>query len=147
MRRFDLTPLYRATVGFDHMNQLFENIASQDEATPSYPPYNIEKTGEEAYRITMAVAGISESDLTITVEAGSLTVSGNPEKADQETEYLHRGIAGRSFDRKFELADHIRVTSAELDKGLLHISLAREIPEALKPRTVSIGTTDNRKAA
>ena len=140
MRSFDISPLYRATVGFDRMMNLLDNASRVDDSAPSYPPYNIEKTGEDAYRITMAVAGFSEEDLDITVKEQSLVVSGKKkvDEKEEDVSYLHRGIATRAFERRFDLADHIRVDAAELRNGLLSIELVREVPEAMKPRTVKI---------
>lgn len=138
MRTFDLSPLYRASVGFDNLTRLFD--ATLNEA-PSYPPYNIAKSGEDAYRITFAVAGFADKDLDVQVENQDLTVRGKSSQDDSAT-YLHRGIAGRSFERKFQLADHIQVTGAVMENGLLHIDLKREIPEALKPRKVAITAGD-----
>ncbi|MDF2097393.1 Hsp20 family protein [Aquibaculum arenosum] len=138
MRTFDLSPLLRATVGFERMMDMLDNPARFDEA-PSYPPYNIEKHGEDDYRITMAVAGFSEEDLSITVQDNALTVEGKKERDQaKEGNYLHRGIAERAFQRSFRLADHIKVTGAKLENGLLHVDLVREVPEAMKPRTISI---------
>ncbi|MCA0201575.1 MAG: Hsp20 family protein [Proteobacteria bacterium] len=140
MRTFDLSPLYRATVGFDNLNRLFD--ATLNDA-PSYPPYNIAKAGEDAYRITFAVAGFADKDLDVQIENHTLTVRGKTSQDDQATTFLHRGIAGRSFERKFELADHIQVTGAAMENGLLHIDLRREIPEALKPRKIAIAGNTN----
>lgn len=140
MMRVDYSPLLRATVGFDRMMDLLDSAARND--VPSYPPYNIEKTGDEDYRISMAVAGFAEDELDVTVQENSLLIEGRKEKAEEEgtngTSFLHRGIATRSFQRRFELADHIKVTGASLENGLLHIDLAREIPEAKKPRSIAI---------
>lgn len=147
MRTFDLSPLYRSTVGFDRMAGLMDQLLAADTAQPSYPPYNIEKTGEDAYRISIAVAGFGEADLTIEVKEGQLTVTAKkaPTEGDKPV-YLHRGIAERGFERRFQLADHVRVAGADLANGLLHIDLVREIPEALKPRTIAIrsSATDNK---
>lgn len=140
MRSFDLSPLFRSSVGFDRLSRLVDSASRLDDSNFSYPPYNIERTGENAYRITMAVAGFSEADLTITAQQNSLSVVGKPAKSEAEPSFLYRGIAGRAFERRFDLADHIRVVGASLVNGLLHIELAREIPEAMKPRTVQIGT-------
>ena len=140
MRHIDLSPLMRATVGFDRMMHLLD-VAGRPESAPGYPPYNIEKLDENAYRITMAVAGFGEADLDLTVKDGSLVITGTQDKAGedaQEAEYLHRGIATRAFERRFELADHIEVRGARLENGLLHVELVREIPEAMKPRTIKI---------
>ena len=139
MRTFDLSPLYRATVGFDNLNRLFD--ATLDSA-PSYPPYNIVKAGEDAYRITFAVAGFADKDLDVQIENHTLTVRGKTAQDETASTYLHRGIAGRSFERKFELADHIQVTGATMENGLLHIDLKREIPESLKPRKVAISASN-----
>ncbi len=140
MRHFDFSPLYRASVGFDRMQKLMDSASRLDEASVSYPPYNIEKRDEDSYRISMAVAGFAESDIEIIVKEGSLFVSGQ-RKAEDETEkgrYLHRGIAARTFERRFELAEHIRVAGADLENGILSIDLLREVPEAMKPRTIAI---------
>jgi molecular chaperone IbpA len=139
MRHFDLSPLYRSTVGFDRLFSLLDQASSND-AAPSYPPYNIERTAENAYRITIAVAGFGEADLSIESKENALTVKG--EKAGQENEkreVLHQGIAARAFERRFQLADYVQVTGASLENGLLHIDLVREIPEAKKPRQIPIG--------
>ncbi len=142
MRNYDLTPLLRATVGFDRMFNLLDTATRLDERAPSYPPYNIEKTGEDAYRIVMAVAGFCDADLEVTAQENSLVVTGRKDKAEAEAEasYLHRGIATRTFERRFDLADHIRVTGARIENGLLHIELVRELPEAMKPRSIAIET-------
>ncbi|QQR70012.1 MAG: Hsp20 family protein [Alphaproteobacteria bacterium] len=142
MRTFDLTPLFRSTVGFDSVARMMDAAMRMDDAALSYPPYNIEKLGEDNYRISMAVAGFAESDLGITTQENALVVSGRqqlrePEEAE-EKQYLHRGIATRAFERRFQLADHIRVTDASLVNGMLHIDLVREVPEAMKPRTIAI---------
>ena len=138
MRTVDLTPLNRFAVGFDRMQRQLDSMARLDEQASAYPPYNIEVLGEDAYRITMAVAGFSLEDLDIVVENGRLSVSGHTQNEDEPKEYLHRGIATRAFQRHFELADHIKVAGAGLDNGLLHIELEREVPEALKPRKIAI---------
>jgi molecular chaperone IbpA len=140
MRAFDLSPLLRSGVGFDRFDRLFDMALRFDEAGGGYPPYNIEKTGEDSYRITMAVAGFTEDDLAVTVDRNTLTVSGRgkEEKGDAAVQYLHRGIARRAFERRFELADSIEVTGAALENGLLHIELRRIVPEALKPRQIKI---------
>lgn len=140
MRSFDLSPLYRYSVGFDRMARMLDAASRVDDSASSYPPYNIEVTGENAYRISMAVAGFAESDLSIVVHENALVVSGRIEKQDTDRQFLHRGIASRAFERKFELADHIKVSGATLVNGLLHIDLVREVPEAAKPRTVKIET-------
>lgn len=140
MRQFDLAPLYRSTVGFDRLFSALDQFVSAD-AVPSYPPYNIERTGENAYRITVAVAGFTDSDLSIEVKENALTLKGE-RKADgaRQAEILHQGIAARGFERRFQLADYVHVTGAALENGLLHIDLVREIPEAKKPRQIQIAT-------
>ena len=139
MRTFDLTPLYRSTVGFDRLFSLLDNFGGPDAAAPAYPPYNIERTGENTYRITMAVAGFDESELSIEAREHALTVKGEKkEEAADEGQYLYRGIAKRAFERRFQLADHVEVRAASLKNGLLHIDLLREIPEAMKPRRIEI---------
>ena len=146
MRTFDFSPLYRSTVGFDSVTRLLESALRADEGQTSYPPYNIEKTGENAYRITMAVAGFGENDITITAQDNSLVVTGKIAKTEEEKKFLHRGIAGRAFERRFELAEHIRVSGASLVNGLLHVDLVKEVPEAKKPRTVKIETAAPKSA-
>jgi molecular chaperone IbpA len=141
MRTLDLAPLFRSTVGFDHLTRLLDNVSRVDEQTVSYPPYNIEKYSDDAYRVTMAVAGFAESDIEITLVGQTLTVVGRAGKDETTGTYLHRGIAGRSFERRFQLADHIKVANANLLHGMLAIDLQREVPEALKPRTITIGTS------
>lgn len=136
MDGYDFSPLFRSTIGFDHLTRLVDSAARLD-AGASYPPYNIEVTGENAYRLTMAVAGFAAEDLDITVKENALLVSGRSRK-EEGTEYLHRGLARRGFERRFQLADHIRVTGAALEHGLLHVDLVREIPEAMKPRKIEI---------
>lgn len=137
MRHLDFTPLYRSTVGFD---RLFSMLDANAQDAPSYPPYNIERTGENTYRITMAVAGFGEADLSIEAKEHVLTVKGE-RAADTETgEVLYRGIAARAFERRFQLADFVEVRGASMENGLLHIDLAREIPEAMKPRKIEIRT-------
>jgi len=139
MRTFDLTPLYRSTVGFDRLFSLLDQ-ATGFESAPTYPPYNIERTGENAYRITIAVAGFTESELGIEVKEGTLTVRGEKAKdAAKAGEVLYQGIAARAFERRFELAEHVEVKGATLANGLLHVDLVREIPEAKKPRNIPIG--------
>ncbi|MDA8232302.1 MAG: Hsp20 family protein [Magnetospirillum sp.] len=138
MRTFDLSPLFRSTVGFDHLGRMLDSAARLDDAAFAYPPYNIEKMGEDHYRITMAVAGFSEADLDVTAHGPTLTIAGRARKEEGNAQYLHRGIAGRSFERRFEMADFIRVASASLVNGLLHVDLVREVPEALKPRSIRI---------
>lgn len=137
MTTFDFSPLFRSTVGFDRMQRLVEAAARSEEAN-GYPPYNIEKLEENAYRITMAVAGFSEDDLDIEVRDGVLFVTGKQPEPTEERSFLYRGIAGRAFRRTFQLADHVKVQGAALENGLLHIELAREVPEAMKPRKIAI---------
>ena len=140
MHSYDLTPLFRTSVGFDRMSRLFDAALQLEAGKKSYPPYNIVKTGDHDYRISLAVAGFSDDELEIVLHENTLTVSGNTEVAEDGVEFLHRGIAARAFERRFQLADHIRVSEATHDNGLLHITLVREIPEALKPRTIAIQT-------
>ena len=144
MTRFDLSPLFRTSVGFDRMARLFDSIAN--EQAPSYPPYNIERTDEDAYRISMAVAGFGEDDLEVTVEDNQLIVAGRIKENDEDNgkRYLHRGIAERAFERRFGLADHIQVAGGKLENGLLHVDLVREVPEEMKPRQIKIGTAANK---
>lgn len=142
MRSVDFAPLYRSTIGFDRLFSMLDNMNGGEQAQ-SYPPYNIERTGENEYRISMAVAGFGEEDLSIETKQHALTVKG--EKSEEQTEdgreVLFRGIAARSFERRFQLADHVEIKSAHLENGLLHIDLVREIPEAMKPRKIAIGKT------
>jgi len=140
MRTLDLSPLFRSTIGIDRMSRLLDSALQFDTAAPSYPPYNIEKTGEDAYRITMAVAGFGEDDLEVVTSENTLTVRAKSavEEEDKNRVFLHRGIAGRAFERRFQLADYIKVSGASLVNGLLNIDLVREVPEAQKPRTVKI---------
>lgn len=140
MRHFDLAPLYRSTVGFDRLASILEQVTAADPAQNSYPPYNIEKTGENAYRITIAVAGFSEAELSIESREGQLVVSGRKAETEDKAAptFLHRGIATRAFDRRFQLADHVRAQSATVENGLLHVELVRQVPEALKPRRIEI---------
>ncbi|NBB99178.1 MAG: Hsp20 family protein [Alphaproteobacteria bacterium] len=139
MRRFDPTPLYRASVGFDQMAEMLDRVLSSDMQAPSYPPYNIEKTGENGYRISLAVAGFRADDLSVEVKENALIVTARTTDTDDaQREYLHRGIATRAFERRFHLADHVRVTGASHADGMLHIDLQRELPEALKPRRIDI---------
>lgn len=139
MRHYDLSPLYRTAIGFDRLASLLNDV-QRNESDNSYPPYNIELVDENQYRIVMAVAGFDQSELDIETEACSLKVVGRKADGDAETQYLHRGIAKRNFEHKFQLADHVKVTDAKLENGLLEIQLVQEIPEALKPRKVAIGT-------
>jgi len=139
MRTFDFTPLYRSTIGFDHLTSLLDAVTQREQSQPSYPPYNIELLEKDKYRITMAVAGFVEDELDIQSEKQTLTVRGKKaEEGDKQRNYLHQGIAGRNFERVFQLADHVKVTGASLNNGLLDIELAREIPEAMKPRQIAI---------
>jgi molecular chaperone IbpA len=141
MRSYDLSPLFRSTIGFDRMTRLLETALKADEASLSYPPYNIEKLDEDAYRITMAVAGFGPEDLEITAQENSLLIQGRAKKEAEQGQFLYRGIAGRAFERRFQLADHIKVRGASLENGLLHVELVREIPETLKPRSIRIETS------
>jgi len=144
MRRFDLTPLYKSTVGFDHVASILEQLAAAD-TDNGYPPYNIERVDENNYRITMAVAGFSEDDLEIEVREGMLRISGTrseKETDDSETVFLHRGIASRNFERRFRLAEYVEVSGAKLENGLLHIDLRRELPDAMKPRKIEIAAAN-----
>jgi len=136
MRTFDLAPLYRSTVGFDRLFSMLDGF----EAAPGYPPYNIERTGENDYRITVAVAGFGENELSLEVKENTLTIKGNKQKEEQNGEVLYQGIAARAFERVFQLADHVQVKNAVLENGLLHVDLVREIPEAKKPRQIPIGS-------
>lgn len=138
MNSFDFSPLFRSTIGFDRLAHLVDSATRVDSSAVAYPPYNIEKTGEDAYRLTMAVAGFSQSELDITVHENTLIVTGKAQREDENGRYLHRGIARRAFERRFSLADHIKVQGASLDNGLLHVDLVREVPEAMKPRTIKI---------
>jgi molecular chaperone IbpA len=144
MRHLDLTPFYRSTVGFDRLFDLLDSAAGFDADGVAYPPYNIERLGDNEYRITMAVAGFGEDELKIDVKEQSLTVRGEKTADEKQRQFLHRGIAGRSFERRFQLADHVEVKGADLKDGLLHVDLVRNVPERLKPRVIAIG---NGKAA
>jgi len=138
MRTFDLAPLYRSTVGFDRLFSMLDGAGF--EQAPTYPPYNIERTGDNAYRITIAVAGFAENELTIESKENTLTIRGEKqEKSENEGEVLYQGIAARAFERRFQLADYVQVTGAQLANGLLHVDLVRELPEAKKPRQIPIG--------
>jgi molecular chaperone IbpA len=140
MRSYDLTPLYRSTVGFDRLFSLLDNFGG-DGAAPTYPPYNIERTGENAYRITVAVAGFTDQELNIEAKENTLTIRGDKQAVEKEDkgEVLYQGIAARAFERRFQLAEHVTVQGASLENGLLHVDLVREIPEAKKPRQIPIG--------
>ena len=142
MDGFDFSPLFRSTIGFDRLFRLVDAASRVDGPSPGYPPFNIEKTGEDAYRLTMAVAGFSPSDLDVTVHENTLLVTGKAQKEAEKKNgngYLHRGIAQRTFERRFCLADHMKVTGAKLDNGMLHVDLVHEVPEAAKPRKITIG--------
>ncbi len=139
MTTIDLSPLYRSSIGFDRMGRLLDSALRSQKEAVGFPPYDIEATGEDRYAITLAVAGFEEADLDIQVENGVLRVRGKKAETGEDKRYLYRGIANRSFERKFNLADHIEVSGAELKNGLLTISLVKEIPEAMKPRSIAIG--------
>ena len=139
MTTFDFTPLYRSAIGFDRLASLMDDAMRTDNQ-PSYPPYNVELVDENSYRITMAVAGFSDNEIEIETEGDTLTVSAKKVPEEKERTYLHQGIAARSFERRFNLADHVKVAGANLENGLLHIELVREIPEAMKPRKIEIGS-------
>ena len=141
---FDLTPLYRSTVGFDRLARMLDEASSFE--APSYPPYNIEQLGENGYQVTLAVAGFSEDNIDITMTDRSLVVSGKLNDSEVERTFLHRGIAGRAFERRFELADHIHVKGASLENGLLHIALERTVPESEKPRKIEIANIGTAKS-
>ena len=145
MRPFNLAPLYRSTVGFDRMFSLLDQVSGFEGATTGYPPYNIERTGESAYRISVAVAGFSEPELTIVAKENTLTIRGDKQaKTDEKSgDVLYQGIAARAFERVFQLADFVQVKGASLENGLLHVDLVREIPEAKKPRSIPINGKDN----
>ena len=142
MRTYDFAPLYRATVGYDRIADMMDRVLSSDVTQPTYPPYNIEKIDENAYRISVAVAGFSDEELNVEVKEGALIVSARKAAEDEAKTYLHRGIATRAFERRFALADHVRVTGAGHADGMLHIDLVREVPEALKPRRIQIAKGD-----
>ena len=141
MRHFDFTPFHRSTVGFDRLFQLLDTVGSTDPDTPSYPPYNIERVSENDFRITMAVAGFTREDIKLELKEQTLAVRGDkkPEPEAESRQFLHRGIAQRAFERRFQLADHVEVKGAEMRDGLLHVELQRNIPERMKPRTIAIG--------
>ena len=146
MNAFDLSPLFRTAIGFDRLGRLVDSALSQADA-PAYPPYNIEKTGDDTYRLTMAVAGFGPDDIELTVKENTLLVAGRAKDGNGERQYLHRGIAGRAFERRFVLADHLVVEGASLENGLLHVGLRRVVPEALKPRRIEIqGSAPSPKA-
>jgi len=145
--QFDLSPLYKSSVGFDHFASLLEAIDGLDSVSNSYPPYNIERVGESDYRITLAVAGFEQDELNIDVNEGVLRIIGRKSDDDEEKNYLHKGIATRNFERRLQLADYIEVTGASVENGLLHVNLTREVPEALKPRTIDIETSKTTQKA
>ncbi|HWK39964.1 MAG TPA: Hsp20 family protein [Hyphomicrobium sp.] len=138
MRQFDFAPLYRSTVGFDRLAKLLDSVGGLE--SDGYPPYNIERLGDNEYRITMAVAGFNKDEFKIEVKEQTLVVSGDKKPDDKERVFLHRGIAARSFERRFQLADHVEVKGADFKDGLLHIDLERNLPERMKPRTIAIGS-------
>jgi molecular chaperone IbpA len=139
--RFDLSPLYRSTVGFDSLASMLDQVADFDNEATNYPPYNIERLTENEYRITMAVAGFGKEDVQIEVKENTLSIRGEKKEVDTERSFLHRGIASRAFERRFQLADHVEVRGADVKDGLLSVDLEREVPERLKPRTIEIGAT------
>ncbi|MEX1197020.1 MAG: Hsp20 family protein [Pseudohongiellaceae bacterium] len=143
MRTLDFAPLYRSAIGFDHLGSLLDAVTQREQNQPGYPPYNIERLGKDQYRISMAVAGFLPDELDVQSEQQTLTVRGRKSEDDSnDRTYLHQGIAARSFERVFQLADHVKVVAADLENGLLHIELEREIPEAMKPRQIPIGAGD-----
>ena len=144
MRTFDFAPLYRSTVGFDRMFSVLDQLDGLEGSVPSYPPYNIERNGENAFRISVAVAGFTNADLSIETKENTLTIRGEKQATDEEkrSDLLNKGIAERAFERSFQLADHVVVRSAKLANGLLHIDLVREVPEAMKPRAIPIVSSD-----
>jgi molecular chaperone IbpA len=146
MRHLDFAPLYRATVGFDRIADLMDRVLATETPQPTYPPYNIEKTSEDSYRISIAVAGFGPDDLSVEVRENALIVAARKAEETEDRHYLHRGIATRAFERRFALADHVRVTGATTEDGMLHIDLVREIPEALKPRRIEIQNATPRAA-
>lgn len=141
MRTYDFSPLYRATVGFDRVADMLDRVLTQDAGQSTYPPYNIEKLDEHSYRISVAVAGFSDADLSVEQREHQLVIAARREKDEDARTYLHRGIATRAFEKRFQLADHVRVTGAVAEHGMLHIELVREVPEALKPRRIEIGAS------
>ena len=140
MDGFDFSPLFRSTIGFDRLMRLADAATRVDSGNSAYPPYDIEITGENAYRLTMAVAGFAPDELEITLKENALLISGKAKRDEEKTQYLHHGIARRAFDRRFQLADHIKVAGASLDNGLLHVELVREVPEEMKPRKIEIAS-------
>ncbi len=145
MQNFDFSPLYRTLVGFDRVADMIDQAARSETSSQGYPPYNIEQLDENSYRIELAVAGFDEDDLNLEIREGVLVVSGQRRSAEEPREFLHRGIAERAFERRFQLADYVQVTSAELKNGMLYIHLRRELPEAMKPRTIKIGKAGSSK--
>jgi len=141
MRTIDFSPLYRTAIGYDHVLNLLENATKGDAKNTGYPPYNIEITEKDKYQITLAVAGFAEGDIEVTSEHNKLTISGKQQADESNRKFLHQGIAGRDFERTFELAEHVRVVDANLKNGLLQINLVKEIPEAMKPRRIQIGSS------
>jgi len=146
MRNYDFSPLYRATVGFDRVADMMDRVLASDVSQPTYPPYNIEKTDENAYRISLAVAGFTDAELSVELRENALIVAAKKAEETENRSYLHRGIATRAFERRFHLADHMRVTGAVHENGMLHIDLVREVPEALKPRRIAITGGDTVEA-
>ena len=142
MDRFDFSPLFRSSIGFDRLARMVDAATRVDNTALSYPPYNIEKTGDDAYRLTMAVAGFGRDEIDITVHENTLIVTGKAHQDDVNGRFLHHGIARRAFERRFSLADHLKVTGANLDNGLLHVDLVREVPEAMKPRQITIAAIE-----
>jgi len=142
MRTFDLSPLYRTSIGFDRLASMLDDISGVEQDGGNYPPFNIELLEENRYRLTMAVAGFSRDELNIEVKENVLSVKGQKASAEKENQFLHRGIATRNFERRFQLADHVVVRNAEMSNGLLHVELVRELPEAMKPRTIAISAGD-----
>lgn len=142
MRQQDFAPLYRSTIGFDRLVQLLDSVSGFSDEAVSYPPYNIERTGENEYRITMAVAGFRSDEINVEVKDTALAIRGEKKPEEKQREYLHRGIAQRSFERRFQLADHVEVTGASLNDGLLHIDLVRNLPERMRPRVIPIGSPE-----
>ena len=146
MRNFDLSPLYRATVGFDQLAEMMDRVLEKDVSRETYPPYNIEKTGDDAWRITVAVAGFTDEELGVEVKENALVISARKAADETGRKYLHRGIATRAFERRFQLAEHVKVTGAVHETGLLHVDLVREVPEALKPRRIEIASSKDIEA-
>ena len=144
MRYFDFSPLYRATVGFDQIAELMDRVLASDGTSTAYPPYNIEKTADDAYRISIAVAGFSAEDITVDVKESALIIAAGKTDANEGKTYLHRGIATRAFEKRFQLADHVQVEAASHVDGMLHVDLKREVPEALKPRRIDILSVDRK---